>query len=225
MNDEHTTDEKYEHAQRIWEAFECKTLGDYHDLYLKTDVALLANVFENFRTLCLTQYVLDMAHYYTSPGLSWDALLKKTGVKLELLTDLDKHRFIERGMRGGISMVSKRYARANNPYVEGHDPSKPATYITYLDASNPYGWAMSKPLPKSDFKWKRIMPTYEQIMKKKENAKTGWILEVDLEYPPDLHEVHNSYPLAPEKIFLIKPSFPHIKKKVNGKVEFKPAGL
>jgi len=126
-------------------------------------------------------------------------LLKKTGVELELLTDLDMHLFIERGMRGGISMVGKRYAKANNPLVEGYNPAEPTTYITYLDANNLYGWAMSLPLPKSEFHWKRVMPTEEQIMKLKPNAKKGWILEVHLEYPEELHDAHYSYPLAPEK--------------------------
>ena len=107
LNDEHITDDEYEHAKKVWETFGCKTLGDYHDLYVKTDVTLLADVFENFRNLCMEQYGLDPAHYYTSPGLSWDALLKTTGVELELLSDLEMHLFIERGMRGGISMASK----------------------------------------------------------------------------------------------------------------------
>ena len=149
LNDENITGEEYEHAQAVWEAFGCKTLGNYHDLYIKTDVALLAGVFENFRNLCQEQYGLDPAHYLTSPGLSWDALLKKTGVELELLTDIDMHLFVERGMRGGISMVSKRYAKANNPYVPGCDPSQKTTYIPYEDANNLYGWAMIKPLPTS----------------------------------------------------------------------------
>ena len=122
---------------------------------METDVKLLADVFENFRNLCQEQYGLDPAHYYTSPGLSWDALLKKTGVELELLTDIDMHLFVERGMRGGISMVSKRHAKANNPQVPGYDPSKPKKHIMYLDANNLYGWAMSKPLPTRDFKWKK----------------------------------------------------------------------
>ena len=152
LNDEHITDEEYAHAQRVWEAFGCKTLGDYHDLYVKTDVALLADVFENFRNLCQEQHGLDPAHYFTSPGLSWDALLKKTGVELELLTDLQMHLFVERGMGGGISMVSKRYAEANNAILSDYDPSKPKNYIIYLDANNLYGWAMSKPLAKRDFK-------------------------------------------------------------------------
>ena len=199
LNDQHISEEEYTHAKEVWKTFDCKTLGDYHDLYVKTDVALLADVFENFRKLCLKQYGLDPAHYFTSPGLSWDALLKMTGVNLELLTDHDMHLFVERGIRGGISMVSKRYAKANNPLLMDYDKSKPNNYIMYLDANNLYGWAMSKPLPKSGFKWKRVMPTEEEILNKKENDKKGWILEVDLEYPPELHKEHNSYPLAPEK--------------------------
>ena len=95
-------------------------------------------------------------------------------------------------------MASKRYAKANNPKASDYDPSKPNRYITYLDANNLYGCAMSLPLPKGGFKWKRVMPT-EQIMKVKTNSKIGWILEVDLEYPREIHESHNSYPLAPEK--------------------------
>ena len=193
------TDEEYEHAKQIWEALGCRNLGDYHNWYVATDTLLLADVFENFRKVCQEKYGLDPAHYYTTPGLSWDALLKKTGAELELLTDLDMHLMIERGMRGGISMASKRYAKANNPRVEGYDPAQPTNYITYLDANNLYGWAMSLPLPKSGFHWKRVMPTEEQIIKMKPNSKKGWILEVDLEYPAHLHEAHNDYPLAPEK--------------------------
>ena len=198
------TDEEYAHAKKVWETFGCQNLGDYHNLYVYTDTVLLADVFENFRKVCQEKYGLDPAHYYSAPGLSWDALLKKTGVELELLTDLDMHLFIERGMRGGISMASKRYAKANNPRVEGYDPAQPTNYITYLDANNLYGWAMSRPLPKKNFHWKRVMPTEEQIMKMRPNSKKGWILEVDLEYPAHLHDWHNDYPLAPEKK-VIKP--------------------
>ena len=112
-------------------------MGNYSDLYCRTDVLLLAYVFETFRKTCLRQYGLDPAHYYTSPGLSWDALLTKTGVELELLTDYDQHLFIERGMRGGISMVSKRHAKANNPLVDGYDPEKPGSHIQYLPYRQP----------------------------------------------------------------------------------------
>ena len=192
------TDEDYEHAQRVWESRECNTLQDYHDLYLATDTVILADIFENFRETCLKHYGLDPAHYYTSPGLSWDALLKKTGVKLELLTDYDMHLFIEQGTRGGISTEMKRFSKANNPYLAGYDPEKESVYIIYLDANNQYGWAMSQPLPVGDFRWTRRMPTEKQIMSWRPDRKRGFILEVDLEYPQELHDKHNSYPLAPE---------------------------
>ncbi|KAK3710352.1 hypothetical protein RRG08_010876 [Elysia crispata] len=129
LSDEHISDDDYEHAQRVWKTFGCKSLGNYADLYCRTDVLLLADVFETFRKTCLGLYGLDSAHYYTSPGLSWDALFKKTGVELELLTDYDQHLFIEKGMRGGISMVSKLHAKANNHAVEGYDPEKPSSHI------------------------------------------------------------------------------------------------
>ena len=153
LSDAHISDEEYTHAQKVWETFGCLSLGDYCDLDCRADVLLLADVFETFQKTCLRQYGLDPAHYYTSPGLSWDALLKKTGVELELLTDYDQHLFIERGMRGGISMVSKRHAKANNPLVEGYDPKKPSSHILYLDANNLYGWAMSQYLPTGGFRW------------------------------------------------------------------------
>ena len=122
LNDESIKQTDYEHAQKVWNAFNCKTIGDYHDLYLKTDVVLLADVFQNFRKVCMNAYKLDPLHYYTAPGLSWDALLKLTKIDLELLTDIDQHLFIEKGMRGGISMVSKRHAKANNPLVADYNP-------------------------------------------------------------------------------------------------------
>ena len=199
MTGDGITDEDYAHAQEVWDAFGCRTLGDYYDLYVATDSLLLADVFENFRKVCQEKYGLDPARYYSAPGLRWDALLKKTGVELELLTDMDMHLFIERGMRGGILMASKRYVKANNPRVEGYEPPQPTNVITYLDANNHYGWAISLLLPKKGFPWKRVMPTAEQIMKMKWNSKKGWILEVDLEYHEELHYAHNDYPLGGEK--------------------------
>ena len=124
------TDEEYAHAKQVWETFGCRNLGDYHNLYVALDSALLAELFENFRKVCQEKYGLDPAHYYSAPGLSWDALLKKTGVELELLTDMDMHLMIERGMRDGISMASKRYAKANNPRVEGYDPTQPTNHLS-----------------------------------------------------------------------------------------------
>ena len=148
-------DEDYQHAKEVWETFEMKTLQDYHDLYNEADVLLLADVFENFRDICIKNYKLDPAHYYTAPGLAWDAALKVTKVELELLSDIDMLLMVEKGIRGGVSMISTRYGKSNNKYmgdsfIKKKDPSK---YIQYLDANNLYGWAMSRSLPTHGFKW------------------------------------------------------------------------
>ena len=122
LNNSHISNEEYEYAQLIWNEFKCKNMRDYHDLYLRTDVFLLADVFENFRETCLKNYKLDPAQYFTTPGLAWDALLKKTKIKLDLLTDIDMLQMVEKGVRGGVSMVTKRYSKANNPYMEKFNP-------------------------------------------------------------------------------------------------------
>ena len=198
LNDCEITDKEYKQAQDIWEKFQIRNLGEYHDLYLKTDVLLLADVFEEFRNICLENYNLDPAWYYTSPGLSWDALLKHSKVNLELLTDPDMLLMFEKGIRGGISMISNRHGRANNKFMkEKFDSSQPSKFVPYLDANNLYGWAMMKPLPVGDFHWM----TGDEL----ENwMEFPCVLEVDLEYPEELHDFHNDYPLAPERIKINK---------------------
>ena len=127
-------------------------MGDYHDHYMKKDVLLLADVFEKFIDTYLKFYKLDPCHYFSSPGLSWDAMLKITGVRLEKVFDIDMYLFIEKGLRGGISYIAKRYAKANNKYMNDYDPKKQSTFISYLDMNNLYGWAMSEYLPYEGFK-------------------------------------------------------------------------
>ncbi|KAK3731226.1 hypothetical protein QZH41_004694 [Actinostola sp. cb2023] len=202
LKDEHISDADYEHAQRVFETFQCQNLGDYHDLYLKSDVLLLADVFENFRNICQEYYQLDPGHFYTSPGLSWLACLKMTGVELELLTDPDMYLFVEEGLRGGISMITHRHAKANNPYVQDYNPDQENNYLMYLDANNLYGWAMSQSLPVNNFGWLspgEVEELQENLMTLPDDGTEGYILEVDLEYPKELHDLHNDYPLAPER--------------------------
>ena len=194
LTEENISDEDYTHAKKVWDTFKMEHIKDYHELYNKTDVLLLADVFENLRDICIRNYKLDPAHYFTAAGLAWDACLKMTGVRLELLTDVDMLLMVEKGIRGGVSMVSKRFSKANNKYMgDKFNPSEPSKYIQYLDANNLYGAAMSMKLPTHGFKW---MNKYELNVWE----KIPCILEVDLEYPEELHDLHNDYPLAPERI-------------------------
>ena len=179
--------------------FNMKNMGDYHNNYLKKDVQLLANVFEKFIDTYLKFYKPDPCHYFSSPGLSWDAMLKITGVKLEKIFNIDMYLFIEKGLRGGISYIAKRYAKANNKYMKNYDPKKPSKFITYLDMNNLYGWAMSGYLPYGGFKWLKNVDNFD-VNSVSEKSPIGYILEVDLEYPDELHVLHNDYPLAPEKL-------------------------
>ena len=166
----------------------------------------------------------DPVHFYTVPGLAWDAALKYAKVKLETLHDIEMYQFLERGMRGGISMISNRYAQANNRYLSDYNPEKPSTFITYQDSNNLYGQAMVQPLPVSDFKW---MPKHElpslDVMSVDDEAEIGYILDVDLEYPAELHERHNDYPLAPEKIEITPEMLGEYQQHLKEDLKYKPA--
>ena len=128
-------------------------------------------------------------------------MLKMTGIKLEKISDIDKCLFIEKGLRGRTSYIVKIYAEANNKYMNDYDPKKQSTFISYLDITNLYGWAMSEYLPYEGFKWLKNVDKFD-VMSINEKSPIGYFLEVDLEYPDELHELHNDYPLAPEKLVI-----------------------
>ena len=179
-------------------------MGEYHDFYLKTDVMLLSDVFENYRDLDLKTYNVDPAWYLTAPSFSLDVALKKYGEKIELFNNTKEqenmYNFIEKGIRGGISNISHRHSIANNKYTKNYDPTKESKYIVYLDANNLYGWAMQQKLSDGNYKWENTsLFTEKYINNINENGQSGYILEVDLEYPQSLHEYHSSYPLCPER--------------------------
>ena len=157
FTDGHISVKDYLTCEKIWDKFEMKNMGDYHNHYLKKDVLLSADVFEKFIDTCLKFYGFDPCHYFSSPGLSGDAMLKMAGVKLEKISEIDKYLFIEKGLRGGISYIAKRYAKANNKYTNDYDPKKQSTFITYLDMNNLHGWSMIQYLPYCGFNWLKIL--------------------------------------------------------------------
>ena len=136
---EDITDKDYTHAQKVFKELKLKNLGDYHDLYVQSDTLLLADVFENFRNKCTEIYELDPAHFLSAPGLAWQACLKKTGVRIKLLTDIDMLLMVEKGIRGEICHALHRYAKANNKYMKNYDKNIGSSYLMYLDANNLYG--------------------------------------------------------------------------------------
>ena len=206
LNMSKISESDYKHAQRAREEFGVRNIGDYHDLYLRTDVVLPANVFEAFRDTFLKHYSLDPAHFYMAPGLACKACLKKTGVRLELPTDPDMLLMFERGIRGGITQAVHRYASANNKYMgDLYDPNKESSYLQYLDANNLYGWAMSQPLPTSKFKCVDIKPSQGEAAQAQISALAtskikGYLLEVDVRYPTKLHNSHNDLPFMCDKM-------------------------
>ncbi|KAJ8935362.1 hypothetical protein NQ318_021628 [Aromia moschata] len=180
LTDEGISERQYQQANKVWDVFQCQTLGDYSDVYLKSDVLLLTDIFENYRYTYLKTYNLDAAQYFTAPGLSWDAMLRYTNVELELLTDPDMVHFFKKGVRDGVSTCVNRKSIAHNPLIEKYNSLEPTKYIMYLDATNLY-----------------------------DTADIGYVFEVDLEYPEDLHNAHNDLPFCPENI--IPPNSRHAK--------------
>ena len=206
LNMEDITDVDYKHAKRVFKNLSNKNLGDYHDLYVQSDILLLADVFENFRNMCNKIYELDPAHFLSPPGLAWQACLKKTEVELELITDPNMLLMVEKGIRGGICHAILRYAKAKNKYMKDYNKDEEESFLQYNDANNLYGFAISEPLPDDGFEWMEdLSKIYEEFMKNHdENSDKGYILEVDVEYPKNLHDLHSDLPFLPERMKIYK---------------------
>ena len=202
LQNRHCSDEEYSHAHNVWNKFNCKTMQDYHDLYLKTDVLLLADVFESFGSATMTTFGLDPSYYVSAPQLSWDSMMKMTRCELELLSDPSMFKLVNENLRGGVSVITKRHAKANNKYMgEQYKPEESNSYILYLDANNLYGWAMSEPLPVSDFVWVSAEECETIDWRVQDDEQEyGYFVECDFTYPDELHDLHNDYPLAPERL-------------------------
>ena len=206
LNMENIDDIDYRHGNNVFKKFKQKNLGEYHDLYVQCDTLLLADVFENFRNMCIKVFELDPAHFLSLPGLTWQACLKKTNVKFKLSTDYDMLLMVEEGIRGGICHPIHRYAKANNKYMNNYDKNKESSYIQNLDPSNLYGWAMSQTLPVNGFKWiKNTSKIHEEFIKNyDEDSDKGYILEVDVKYPSKLHDLHSDLPFLPKRMNIDK---------------------
>ena len=192
----------YSHTKRICKDFEIKQSGEYHDLYVQSDTSLLADVFENFRNMCLKMYELDPAGILSAPGLLRQTALKKTKVKLDLLTDVNMLLMVEKGIRGGICHSIYQYAKANNKYMKDYDKNKESSYLKYWDVNNLYGWAMSQKLPVNNFEWIKDTSQFNEdfIKNYNEESDEGYFLEVDVQYLKKLYDFHNDLSFSHKKM-------------------------
>ena len=195
------TEEDHKHVKKVWILFNIKYLGEYHDLYVQSDTAQLADVFENFRTVCLKDYELDPSYFVSTPGLALEAMLKMTKTKLELLADIGMALMVENSIKGGLTQVVGKYRVANNKYLTDYDKTQKSTYLQYFDANNLYGYAVIKKLPLDRFKWSDPKSYTSEFIKyyKDEKCNKGYLLEVDIEYSKHLHKAHEDLPFLPER--------------------------
>ena len=211
LNMEDITDVDHRHVKRVFNEvtpkyLSNKNLGNYHDLCIQSNTLLLADIFKNFRNMCIKVYELDPAHFFSAPGLAWKACLKKTELELELIADPDMLLMVKKGIRGGICHAIPRHAKVNNKYMKDYHKDEEDSFLQYIDSNNLYGFAMSEPLPVDGFEWMEdLSKTDEDFIKNYDkNSDKGYILEVDVEYPKNLHNLHSDLPFLPERIKINK---------------------
>ena len=175
-------------------------MGDYHDLYLYIDTLLLSSIFKNFKELCMSNYSLDTVHYYATPGLSWDVLLKYIHSRVELITDPEMMEMIKSRTRGRIVKAVHRRVVANIHYLPNYNRTLPSLYIIYYNAVNLYGWAMMQPMSVGGHRWVLNVSDWDanRIHNHIKHDSHGYILEVDIDYPKHQHNLHNELPFMPE---------------------------
>ena len=171
-------------------------------MYVQSDTLLLADVFKNFRNMCIKVYELDPAHFLSAPGLAWQACLTKTEVELGFITDVDMLLMVEKGIRGGTCHAIPWYVKANNNYMKDYNKDEEESFLQYNDANNLYGSAMSEPLPVDGFEWMEDLSKIDEdfIKNYDENSDKEYILEVDVEYPKNLHDLHSDLSFLPERM-------------------------
>lgn len=202
LTNEHISEADYDHVKLVFKAFKCRTFKDYLSLYQMSDVVLLSEVFTSYRNMILKNYNLDPVYFVSSADLSWNCGLLISKAELQLFTDVTMYIFLESQIRGGICLLGKRHSIANNPYIpDTFDPTREHSYILTLDAINLYGKCLSEQLPIGHFKWlnKEEINNFN-IFDYGKTSDRGFFLEVDLIYPPRLHNKHNCLPLAANHI-------------------------
>ena len=221
LNEKQISDKKYNHAINVWNKLNIKSFKEYHDIYMLTDTLLLSDIFNNFCMLSLEKYHIDPCYYLSMPGMSFDAFLKYENCNIELITDINQFLMFENQIRGGISMVFKRYSKANNKYLIDYDNKKPSKYILYIDRNNLYGEAMSMKLPLKNFKEFNIYDWDEEKIKNYDfDSHIGITFDVDLKYPFDLHNKHQ-LPFAPERIYIENEFLSQYQKEIMEKLNLK----
>ena len=210
INNKNISDEDYNHAKNVFEKFKCENLLDYSILYLKSDICHLSDIFQKFSKFAYETYELDPRHSYTLPGFSWQAMLKMTKIKLELVSDPDMYLFLMDSIRGGISVCNKKHVIADNKYIDKN--TKNNKYLMYLDANNLYGVSMVQSLPYKNFKWSNNL-TLDKI-------QTG-IYEVDIKIPKELYDKFKDYPLAPEIKNIPEDNLSEYQTYLNNKLNIK----
>ena len=220
------SDRDWEFVNKVWREFKLKTFGEFLNLYMDSDVCLLADVFERFRSDCLKSYGLDPVHFSTAPGLSWHACLKMTKVRLQVITDPDMNLFIDISLLGGVSYARNMYLKANHSGIKDYNPDILTTWLLLVDCNNQYGWAMSQYLPTHGFKWVEDLSMFtEDFIKNLKNEQDiGYIMEVDLFYPDNLHDAHDQYPLAPNKVNITEDMLSEHQKQLASKLCCKIGG-
>ena len=206
LNMEDISEIDYRHATKVFNKFNIKNLGEYHDLYVQSDTLLLADVFESFRNLCIKTYRLDPAYFLSFPGLAWQACLKRTRVKFEPISDIDILLMIEERIKGGICHSVLRHAKANNKYMKDYDKNKNDSFLIYTDYNDLYGKAMPAKLPIDGFEWVEDLSVIDVdfIKNYDEDSNVGYFIKADIEYPKELHNKHSDLPFLPERMKLNK---------------------
>ena len=192
----------YRHAEKVFNKFNIKILGEYHDLYVQSDTLLLADVCNSFRDLCINTYRLDPAYFLSLPRLAWEVCLKKTGMILELISDVDMLLILKEGIRGGICHSLYRHAKANNKCMKDYDENKESSFLIYTDYNNLYGKAILEKLPVDGFEWVEDLSTIDEdfIKNYDEDSNVGYFIKADIEYPKELHISHSDLPFLPERM-------------------------